>query len=52
MKKFLEVVGAVCLAFVNGKKVALELNETPQQTLRKTKETSKQVQTFQPILHT
>ncbi|PED69929.1 hypothetical protein CN680_19190 [Bacillus pseudomycoides] len=53
MKNFLEVVGAVFLAFVNGKKVAVELNEAPEQTLpEKVKETPKQAQTFKPILHT
>ncbi|HEK9101942.1 hypothetical protein KFD70_11605 [Bacillus pfraonensis] len=52
MKKFLEVVSAVFLAFVDGKKVAMELNEAPEQTLPETKETPKQAQTFKPILHT
>ncbi|EEM03682.1 hypothetical protein bmyco0003_39470 [Bacillus pseudomycoides] len=52
MKKFLEVVGAVFLAFVDGKKIAMELNETPEQTLLEIKETPKQAQTFKPILHT
>ncbi|MDM5190291.1 hypothetical protein QUF99_23995 [Bacillus sp. DX4.1] len=52
MKKFLEVVGAVFLAFVDGKRVAMELNETPEQELPKTKETPKQTQTFKPVLHT
>ncbi|MEM5647136.1 hypothetical protein AAHH72_24325 [Bacillus cereus] len=37
MKKLLEIVGAVFLAFVDGKKVAMELNETPEQTLPKEK---------------
>ena len=37
MKKLLEVVGAVFLAFVDGKKVAMELNETPEQPLPKEK---------------
>ncbi|MBO1580862.1 hypothetical protein [Bacillus sp. XF8] len=52
MKKFLEVVGAVFLAFVDGKKVAIELNEAPEQTLPKTKETPKHAHTFKPVLHT
>ncbi|EEL48978.1 hypothetical protein bcere0022_37420 [Bacillus cereus Rock3-44] len=52
MKKLLEVVGAVFLAFVDGKKVAMELNEAPEQTLLETKETPKQAHTFKPILHT
>ena len=37
MKKLLEVVGAVFLAFVDGKKVAMELNETPEQPRTKEK---------------
>ena len=37
MKKFLEVVGAVFLAFVDGKKVAMGLNETPKQPRTKQK---------------
>ncbi|PEB40568.1 hypothetical protein [Bacillus pseudomycoides] len=52
MKKFLEVVGAVFLAFVDGKKIAMELNETPEQILLEIKETPKQAQTFKPVLHT
>ncbi|ABK87400.1 conserved hypothetical protein [Bacillus thuringiensis str. Al Hakam] len=52
MKKLLEVVGAVFLAFVDGKKVAMELNETPEQPLPKRKESSKQVQPLKAILHT
>ncbi|CAI8954475.1 MULTISPECIES: hypothetical protein [Bacillus] len=53
MKKFLEIVGAVFLAFVDGKKVAVELNEAPEQILpEKVKETPKQAPTFKPILHT
>lgn len=41
MKKFLEVVGAVFLAFVDGKKVAMELNETPEQPRTKRKRITK-----------
>ncbi|MEN1935139.1 hypothetical protein AAIE21_05870 [Paenibacillus sp. 102] len=52
MKKFLEVVGAVFLAFVDGKKIAMELNEEPEQALPEVKETPKQAHTFKPILHT
>ncbi|MDH4420778.1 hypothetical protein QEZ44_04775 [Bacillus cereus] len=52
MKKFLEVIGAVFLAFVDGKKVAMELNETPEQPRTKRKESSKQVQSLKAILHT
>ncbi|MEY8348822.1 hypothetical protein AALF16_11000 [Bacillus cereus] len=52
MKKLLEVVGAVFLAFVDGKKVAMELNEAPEQTLLEIKETPKQTHTFKPLLHT
>ncbi|KFM99657.1 hypothetical protein [Bacillus clarus] len=53
MKKFLEVVGAVFLAFVDGKRVAMELNETPEQPLPPKKETkTKQTQSFKAILHT
>ncbi|KYG39316.1 hypothetical protein [Bacillus gaemokensis] len=52
MKKILEVVGAVLLAFVDGKKVARELNEAPEQALPKAKETIKQAHTFKPVLHT
>ncbi|MDA1886228.1 hypothetical protein [Bacillus cereus group sp. BY105LC] len=51
MKKLLEVVGAVLLAFVDGKKVAMELNETPEQTLPKKEELSKQIQPLKAILH-
>lgn len=51
MKKLLEVVGAVLLAFVDGKKVAMELNETPEQPLPK-EESSKQIQPLKAILHT
>lgn len=51
-EKLLEVVGAVLLAFVDGKKVAMELNETPEQPLPKRKESSKQVQPLQAVLHT
>ncbi|RDV61759.1 hypothetical protein [Bacillus anthracis] len=52
MKKLLEVVGAVLLAFVDGKKVAMELNETPEQPLPKREESSKQIQPLKAILHT
>jgi len=52
MKKLLEVVGAVFLAFVDGKKVAMALNETPEQPLPKRKESPKQVQTLKAVLHT
>ncbi|EJS73411.1 hypothetical protein [Bacillus cereus] len=52
MKKFLEVVGAVFLAFVDGKKVAMELNETPEQPRTKRKESPKQAQTLKAVLHT
>ncbi|WP_242219675.1 hypothetical protein [Bacillus cereus group sp. BfR-BA-01380] len=52
MRRFLEVVGAVFLALVDGKKVAMKLNEEPEQTLPKTKETPKQAYTFKPVLHT
>ncbi|WP_341518974.1 hypothetical protein [Bacillus paramobilis] len=52
MKKLLEVVGAVFLAFVDGKKVAMELNETPEHPLPKRKESPKQVQTLKAVLHT
>ncbi|WP_186319350.1 hypothetical protein [Bacillus tropicus] len=52
MKKLLEVVSAVLLAFVDGKKVAMELNETPEQPLSKRKESSKQVQPLKAVLHT
>ncbi|PEY42370.1 hypothetical protein CN354_02690 [Bacillus cereus] len=52
MKKLLEIVGAVFLAFVDGKKVAMELNEMPEQTLLETKETPKQAHTFKLLLHT
>ncbi|WP_176527663.1 hypothetical protein [Bacillus sp. AFS023182] len=52
MKKFLEVVGAIFLAFVDGKKVAMELNEAPEQTSPEVKETPKQASAFKPILHT
>ena len=52
MKKLLEVVGAVFLAFVDGKKVAMELNETPEQPLPKRKESSKQLQHLKVVLHT
>lgn len=44
MKKLLEVVGAVFLAFVDGKKVAMELNETPEQPRTKREESPKQIQ--------
>ncbi|MGR5879581.1 hypothetical protein ACT7DO_13145 [Bacillus pacificus] len=46
MKKLLEVVGAVFLAFVDGKKVAMELNETPEQPLPKKKRIIKTSTTF------
>jgi hypothetical protein len=52
MKKFLEVVGAVFLAFVDGEKVTMELNETPEQPLPKRKESPKQAQTLKTVLHT
>ncbi|PEC19768.1 hypothetical protein [Bacillus cereus] len=52
MKKILEVIGAVFLAFVDGKKVAMELNETPEQPRTKRKESPKQVQTLKAVLHT
>ncbi|MDM5429900.1 MULTISPECIES: hypothetical protein [Bacillus] len=52
MKKILEVVGAVFLAFVDGKKVAMELNETPERSLPKRKESPKQAQTLKAVLHT
>ncbi|MBJ8068793.1 MULTISPECIES: hypothetical protein [Bacillus cereus group] len=52
MKKFLEVVGAVFLAFVDGKKVAMELNKTPEQPRTKRKELPKQIQTLKTVLHT
>ncbi|MEH7458830.1 hypothetical protein V7183_16855 [Bacillus sp. JJ1127] len=52
MKKLLEVVGAIFLAFVDGKKVAIELNETPEQTVPEVTESIKQTHTFKPILHT
>ncbi|EEL04055.1 hypothetical protein bcere0014_43410 [Bacillus cereus BDRD-ST196] len=52
MKKFLEVVGAVFLAFIDGKKVAMELNETPEQPRTKRKESPKQIQTLKTVLHT
>jgi hypothetical protein len=48
MKKILEVVGAVFLAFLDGKKVAMELNETPEQPLPKRKESP----TLKAVLHT
>lgn len=40
MKKFLEVVGAVVLAVIDGKRVTIEVNEA-----------SEQKQTFQSALH-
>lgn len=46
MKGFLEVIGAVFLAFADGKKVAMELNEAPEQT----KEQKKETDTFSPVL--
>ncbi|WP_193645366.1 hypothetical protein [Bacillus cereus] len=52
MKKLLEVVGAVFLAFVDGKKVALELNEAPEQPISQRKESPKQIQTLKAVLHT
>ncbi|COE65191.1 hypothetical protein CQZ91_06055 [Bacillus cereus] len=52
MKKLLEVVGAIFLAFVDGKKVAMELNKTPEQPLPKREESSKQIQPLKAILHT
>ncbi|WP_212088137.1 hypothetical protein [Bacillus nitratireducens] len=52
MRKFLEVIGAVFLAFVDGKKVAMELNETSEQPLPKRKESPKQPQAFKAILNT
>ncbi|QGV06778.1 hypothetical protein GNE09_07845 [Bacillus cereus] len=51
-KKFLEVVGAIFLAFVDGKKVAMELNETPEQPRTKRKESPKQIQALKAVLHT
>lgn len=52
MKKLLEVVGAVFLAFVDGKKVAMELNETPEQPRTKREESPKQIQALKAVLHT
>ncbi|NUC16524.1 hypothetical protein HUC00_05290 [Bacillus mycoides] len=52
MKKFLEVIGAVFLAFVDGKKVAMKLNETPEQPRTKREESAKQIQTLKTVLHT
>lgn len=51
MKKFFEVVGAVFLAFVDGKKVAIEF-ETPEQPLPQRKESPKQTQPLKAVLHT
>ncbi|MGA5680545.1 hypothetical protein ACPCHR_22975 [Bacillus bombysepticus] len=51
-KKLLEVVGAVFLAFVDGKKVTMELNETPEQPRTKRKESPKQIQVLKAVLHT
>lgn len=51
-EKFLEVVGAIFLAFVDGKKVAMELNETPEQPRTKRKESPKQIQALKAVLHT
>ncbi|HDX9491839.1 hypothetical protein [Bacillus thuringiensis] len=52
MKKFLEVVCAIFLAFVDGKQVAMELNETPKQPRTKRKESPKQIQALKAVLHT
>ena len=52
MKKLLEVVGAVFLAFVDGKKVTMELNDTPEQPHTKRKESPKQIQVLKAVLHT
>ncbi|PFJ13157.1 hypothetical protein COD67_03855 [Bacillus cereus] len=50
MKKILEIVGAVFLAFIDGEKVAMELNETPEQPRTKREESPKQIQTLQAVL--
>ncbi|KOS24852.1 hypothetical protein ADK17_24635 [Bacillus anthracis] len=52
MKKLIEVLVAVSEVFVNGKQVAMELNETPEQPLPKREESSKQIQPLKAILHT
>ncbi|WP_218013479.1 hypothetical protein, partial [Bacillus thuringiensis] len=51
MKKILEVIGAVFLACVDGKKVAMDLNETPEQPRSKREESTKQIQTLKAVLH-
>ncbi|WP_369902302.1 hypothetical protein [Bacillus manliponensis] len=48
MKNFLEVVGAVFLAFVDGKRVATELNEAEEQTNTSQKETDTLLPLLQP----
>ncbi|CAM4210444.1 hypothetical protein [Bacillus manliponensis] len=48
MKKFLEVVGAVFLAFVDGKRVAAELNAAEEQTNTPQKETDILLPLLQP----